>query len=53
MLCVHVSEILLIVHVVVCDGGRERDREGESGMWGEGRDIPLAIDYTELQGVTC
>lgn len=48
MFCVHVSKILLIAHVVVCDGG------GDSrGSGGRGRDIPLAIDYTELQGVAC
>lgn len=38
----HVSKILLIVHVVLL-GGEERD------VRGEGRDIPLAIEYTELQ----
>lgn len=40
--CMHVSKILLIVHVVLL-GGEERD------VRGEGRDIPLAIEYTELQ----
>ena len=40
--CTHVSKILLIAHVVVL-GGVERDVQGE------GRHIPLASEYTQLQ----